>query len=168
MDWPQARVLLILDKILQWDCAAFCLIDHDQFKLDLQTGSTNYCSPALVDALLALSAVVFRHDATNTVGNRERRNPAWDVLSSTLANEATQTLHRGTWLPEAIPDIQALGVLALYCACNLWQDESWKFAMNFQEAIRKYCLQNADSDSALTSARRITASTYCGAIPMNR
>ncbi|KGQ10183.1 Conidial development protein fluffy [Beauveria bassiana D1-5] len=168
LDWSQARVLRVLDNILQWDCVAFCLIDRERFKLDLQTGETTYCAPALVNALLALSAVVFRHNIIEEVANRETGKPAWDVLSATLAGEAIHTLHRGTWLPETIPEIQALGVLALYCACNSWKEESRNFAMEFAEAIRKFCVQNANLGSEPTSTRRITASTYCGAISLNR
>ncbi|KAM3525646.1 hypothetical protein MY4038_007198 [Beauveria bassiana] len=168
LDWSQARVLRVLDNILQWDCVAFCLIDRERFKLDLQTGETTYCAPALVNALLALSAVVFRHNIIEEVANREAGKPAWDVLSATLAGEAIHTLHRGTWLPETIPEIQALGVLALYCACNSWKEESRNFAMDFAEAIRKFCVQNANLGSEPTSTRRITASTYCGAISLNR
>ncbi|ATY61412.1 Conidial development fluffy [Cordyceps militaris] len=168
IDWPQARVLRVLDNILQWDCVAFCLIDRDRFKRDLQTGASAYCTPALVDALLALSVVVFRHNVIDEVANRATEKPAWDVFSATLANEAIQTLHRGKWLPEAIPDIQALGVLTLYCACNGWKDETRNFAMDFAEAMRKYRVQNAGSTGTPMSRRRVSASTYCGAISMNR
>ncbi|KAJ6789472.1 hypothetical protein PWT90_00273 [Aphanocladium album] len=168
IDWPPARVLRVLDNILQWDCVAFCLIDKERFKLDFQTGSRNYCSPVLVDALLALSAIVFRHNIIDEVANRETEKPAWDVFSATLANEAIQVLHRATWLPETMPDIQALGVLALYCACQCWKDESYNFAMNFAKATRKYCTVNTNAVNLLTNSRPNIASTYCGAISMNR
>ncbi|TQW12218.1 nitrogen assimilation transcription factor nirA [Cordyceps javanica] len=167
-DWPQARVLRVLDNVLQWDCVTFCLIDRERFKLDFQTGSGTYCTPALVDALLALSVVVFRDNVVDQVANRGAEKPAWDIFSATLANEAIQTLHRGTWLPETVPDIQAIGVLALYCACHGWEDETRNFAMDFAEAIRKHCVQNVGVACAPTTARRAAASTYCGAISLNR
>ncbi|TQW01055.1 nitrogen assimilation transcription factor nirA [Cordyceps javanica] len=168
VDWPQARVLRVLDNVLQWDCVTFCLIDRERFKLDFQTGSGTYCTPALVDALLALSVVVFRDNVVDQVANRGAEKPAWDIFSATLANEAIQTLHRGTWLPETVPDIQAIGVLALYCACHGWEDETRNFAMDFAEAIRKHCVQNVGVACAPTTARRAAASTYCGAISLNR
>ncbi|XWW94130.1 hypothetical protein V2A60_002072 [Cordyceps javanica] len=161
VDWPQARVLRVLDNVLQWDCVTFCLIDRERFKLDFQTGSGTYCTPALVDALLALSVVVFRDNVVDQVANRGAEKPAWDIFSATLANEAIQTLHRGAWLPETVPDIQAIGVLALYCACHGWEDETRNFAMDFAEAIRKHCVQNVGVACAPTTARRAAASTYC-------
>lgn len=168
INWPHTRVLRVLDKILQWDCVPFCVIDRERVKLDLQAGSTTFCSPILVDALLALSAIVFRHNIIDEVANHKTEKPAWDVFSATLANEAIQALHRGTWLPETMPDIQALGVLALYCACQRWSDESRNFAMDFAEAIRKHRVRNGTSTQAPTDAQRAIVSTYCGAITMNR
>ncbi|KAJ3483935.1 hypothetical protein NLG97_g7181 [Lecanicillium saksenae] len=168
VDWPQARLLRVLDDILQWDCIAFCLIDKERFKTDFQTGSTTYCSPILVDALLALSAIVFRHNIIDEVANRETGKPAWDIFSATLANEVIQALHKGKWLPETMPEIQALGVLALYCACHGWKNESCNFAMDFAEAIGKYCILNANEENTMVNNRRNVASTYCGAISMNR
>ncbi len=168
-DWPQARVLSALDKILQWDCIAFCLIDADRFKRDLQTGSHKYCSPALIDALLALSVIVFRHDAMDEVSDRDNTGKReWDFNSSTLSNKAIEALNLVTGLPEVIADIQALGVLALYYACDPGNDKSCNFAVDFAEAIRKYCLHKADTERAVTTTCRISASTYCGAISMNR
>ncbi|KAJ4147457.1 hypothetical protein LMH87_001972 [Akanthomyces muscarius] len=166
--WPPGRALPALDSILQWDCIAFCIIDGVRFKSDLLTGSNKYCSPALVDALLALSVAVFRHDISEDISGSEAETPAWEIFSVSLADEVIQALQRGAWLPKAIPDIQALGVLALHCACNGWRDKSRDFAMEFAEAIRTYCLQNTGSDGTVETMRRITASTYCGAISLNR
>lgn len=168
--WLVGRVSHPLDSILQWDCIVFCLIDGESFKSDLQTGSTAYCSHALIDALTALSVAVFRHDATEEVSAQRTEAPARNVLSGALVDEVVQALHRGAWTPDSVPDIQALGVLALYCLCSHWRDQSYNFAMEFAEAIRTHCLKDPDPDSDVTlrTTCRVTASTYCGAISMNR
>ncbi|XP_044714520.1 uncharacterized protein HRG_11908 [Hirsutella rhossiliensis] len=53
-----ASVRQILDALLTWDYLPFCLMCKDPFFRDYCSGSSRYCSSALVNALIALATQV--------------------------------------------------------------------------------------------------------------
>lgn len=166
--WSEDRLLKVLDTVLQWDGIAFCLIDRAGFRDGFRTGSTKHCSPILVDALLALAAALFRSNAIDETENANTKTPAWKTFGSTMASQAVQAIHRGAWPPQNRPDIQALGVLSLYCTCLELRYESQDFAVSFAEATSRRCTDNLIFHPVPQGWRPANASVFCGAVSISR
>lgn len=171
MDWwpgtggSTSNLVEIFDIVLSWECLPFCLLNKDLFKKSFQSGENEYCSAALVKSLCSLATVL----AADTLHDIHSQNSATKMsleLGESLARGAA-----GALLDKAsclnIADSQALGVLSLYHISRGQRSNAQKLAKDFVRAATELSPPplSGDIDDAYTRTR---ASTYCGAISLNR
>ncbi|KAF1731352.1 hypothetical protein CRV24_007536 [Beauveria bassiana] len=160
----------LLDVILARDCLIFCPINKHDFERDFGKGHGLYCSTALIDSLLALGTLSAKDNASLATKSGARSNPQDDDLGQAFAREAISALYNGTGLPWRIADIQALGVLSLYClGCNKLNDGKG-FAADFGAAIIEqwHTEQPIESDSLCFPNKQVHANICCAAVSSNR
>ncbi|OAA33844.1 hypothetical protein BBO_09461 [Beauveria brongniartii RCEF 3172] len=160
----------LLDLILSRDCLFFCPINKNHFRRDFGTGHGLYCSTALIDSLLALSTLLSMDNASLASKFGARSKLGDDELGQAFAREAISALYNGTGLPRRIADIQALGILSLYClGCNKLNDGKG-FAADFGAAIIKqwHTEQPIDSNSSCFSDKQVHANICRAAVSSNR
>lgn len=177
---PQYRRQLpaLLDAILSRECLAFCPISRDDFLHDLESDAGAYYSSALTDALLALATLLLPREQLAPVTapplppaaamTTSDRPP--DDLGNAFAEEAIAALYNGTGLPQRIADIQALGILSLYClGCGKMKDAQG-FAGDFGAAITGQWRdeQPLRSETNSSADKQAHANVYCAAISLNR
>ncbi|UNI14797.1 hypothetical protein JDV02_001392 [Purpureocillium takamizusanense] len=179
--WSVAKVRDHLQSLLTWDYLPFCLLCRDPFLQDFASGEGRYCSRALVNSLLALSMRIVGkpHHPHSQRHHQEKQDPLVTVAdggspssdwsdSQALFDEA-EALVSGQGRPGSLPDIQALGMLALYQVSCGREAEAGELAETFAAAMTDLCLQeplsadNHDSQDAL-----VRATTYCGAVSLVR
>jgi len=159
-----------LDAILARDCLSFCPINEIDFKRDFGTGHGLYCSTALIDSLLALGTLSAKDNASLATRTGARSNQEDDDLGHAFAREAISALYNGTGLPRRIADIQALGILSLYClGCNKLNDGKG-FAADFGAAIIEQWRteQPIESKSLYFPDKQVHANICCAAVSSNR
>ncbi|KAM3483187.1 hypothetical protein MY8738_003382 [Beauveria namnaoensis] len=160
----------LLDLILSRDCLSFCPINRNDFRRDFGTGHGLYCSTALIDSLLALSTLLAMDNASLAAKFGARSKIEDDELGQSFAREAIAALYNGTGLPRRIADIQALGILSLYClGCNKLNDGKG-FAADFGAAIIEqwHTEQPIDSKSLYFPDKQVHANICCAAVSSNR
>ncbi|KAF1730414.1 hypothetical protein CRV24_009877 [Beauveria bassiana] len=160
----------LLDLILSRDCLSFCPINRNDFRRDFGTGHGMYCSTALIDSLLALSTLLAMDSASLAARFGARSKLEDDDLGQSFAREAISALYNGTGLPRRIADIQALGILSLYClGCNKLNDGKG-FAADFGAAIIEqwHTEQPIDSKSLYFPDKQVHANICCAAVSSNR
>ncbi|KAM3523746.1 hypothetical protein NHJ13051_004934 [Beauveria bassiana] len=160
----------LLDLILSRDCLSFCPINRNDFRRDFGTGHGLYCSTALIDSLLALSTLLAMDNASLAARFGARSKIEDDELGQSFAREAIAALYNGTGLPRRIADIQALGILSLYClGCNKLNDGKG-FAADFGAAIIEqwHTEQPIDSKSLYFPDKQVHANICCAAVSSNR
>ncbi|XP_044720090.1 nitrate assimilation regulatory protein nirA [Hirsutella rhossiliensis] len=149
-----ASVRQILDALLTWDYLPFCLMCKDPFFRDYCSGSSRYCSSALVNALIALATRVV-HEISD-----EAESPGPGFKTGRSAN---------------LPDIQAIGILSLYQITCGREAEAQALADSFAARIVNLCPQEplmgseaekyakvwATSILRLTTGQVFTMSTSC-------
>ena len=165
--WPKAHVRALIDHVLGWDGMLFCLVWRDLFLKDFEHGGTQYCSSALVNALLAL-ATRSREQAPVINQSLDSSQQRLNTSSDGFFAEATDILPKREGRPNNLADIQALGLLALYEASSNREDQAQELADGFAAAITDLCLHEASlmpEDSSYELAR---ATTYCGALTLLR
>ncbi|KAM3503412.1 hypothetical protein MY11210_008729 [Beauveria gryllotalpidicola] len=157
----------LLDAILAWDCLSFCPISKQDFARDFESGSGQHFSTALADALLALATLLARDKMAAIVAScSSSGDHVREDLGYSFAQEAIAALYNGVGLPQRIADIQALGLLALYClGCGKMKD-GLGFAGDFGAAIAEQWAAN-QSESVLAH-RQTHANIYCAAVSFNR
>ncbi|KAM0742800.1 hypothetical protein ACQRIT_002977 [Beauveria bassiana] len=159
----------LLDVILARDCLSFCPINGTYLKRDFGRGHGLYCSTALIDSLLALGTLLVKDNASLATRFGARGKLADDYLGQAFAREAISALYNGTGLPRRIADIQALGILSLYClSCNKL-DDSKGFAADFGAAIIEQWRteQSKESNSLCFQDTQVHANIYCAAVSSN-
>lgn len=159
----------LLDIILARDCLLFCPINRNDFKRDLESGNGTHCTPALLDSLLALGTVLAK-DHLNLLATTASGRPDEESLGDTFAQEAIAVLYNDTVLPQRIADIQALGILSLYCLRRKRLIDGKGFAGDFGASIIKQCCieQPKDLGPPFLQNKQEYASIYCAAISLNR
>ncbi|KAF1738505.1 Conidial development protein fluffy [Beauveria bassiana] len=156
----------LLDAILARDCLSFCPISRQDFTRDFESGSGQHFSTALADALLALATLLTREKMAAIIASRSSGNDVREDLGYSFAQEAISALYNGVGLPQRIADIQALGILALYClGCGKMKD-SLGFAGDFSTSIAEQWAAN-QSESVLTH-EQMHANIHCAAVSFNR
>ncbi|KJZ68374.1 hypothetical protein HIM_12234 [Hirsutella minnesotensis 3608] len=160
--WSVASVRQLLDALLTWDYLPFCLVCRDPFFRDYYSGSTRYCSSALVNALLALATRVVNEDT------HEAQSPGsgWS-RSKAFFDEAEAILH-STGLSDNLPDIQALGILALYQITCGREAEAQELAESFAARIGELCLSEPLLGAEAEEYSKARATSYCGAVSLIR
>lgn len=124
--WSIERIRTHLESLLTWDYLPFCFLCKDPFLQDFASGEGCYCSPALVNSLLALSTrIVDEHQQDHPqkdeqepknylVSAAECGSPSSGCADSQALFDEADALISGHGQPGSLPDIQALGMLALY------------------------------------------------------
>ncbi|KAM4061174.1 putative nitrate assimilation regulatory protein nirA [Hirsutella rhossiliensis] len=161
--WTVASVRQLLDALLTWDYLPFCLMCKDPFLRDYYSGSTRYCSSALVNALLALATRVV-HETNNET---ESPGPGFKCGSKTFFDEADAIIH-GTGHSTNLPDIQAIGILSLYQITCGREAEAQALAESFAARIADLCLQEPLEGAEAEEYAKVRATSYCGAVSLIR
>lgn len=159
--WTKAHVRHLLDAMFTWEYLPVSCLYRDEFLQSYDTGSTQYCSSALVYAMLAVSSRII-----NERRDESRLLPSGWFGSKLLFDEA-EALLKNVGRSFNIADIQALGVLSLYCIRCGQEKESQNYANAFLTSItnlREHTAGTADDEVY----SRMEASTYCGAVSLCR
>ncbi|KJZ68989.1 hypothetical protein HIM_11616 [Hirsutella minnesotensis 3608] len=160
--WTVASVRQLFDTLMTWDYLPFCLICKDPFLRDYYSGSTRYCSSALVNALLALAIRVVNENIPET----QSPGPGWS-RSKAFFDEAEAILH-STGPSDNLADIQALGMLSLYEVTCGREAEAQEFAESFAAQIGELCLQEPSLGAEAEEYSKVRATSYCGAVSLIR
>ncbi|KAJ6787427.1 hypothetical protein PWT90_03267 [Aphanocladium album] len=165
LGYYRSQLPQLLDTMLTRDCLSFCPINKEEFTRDVKTGFGQNCSSSLLDSLLALATLLAPERLAIIVASLSGDDQQGDI-GDAFAQEAIASLYNGTGLPQRIADIQALGILALYClGCGKMKD-GLGFAGDYGSAITE---QWATKQSEPIFADRQTyANIYCAAISFNR
>ncbi|KAJ6436317.1 nitrate assimilation regulatory protein nirA [Purpureocillium lavendulum] len=173
--WAVAMIREQLHSLLMADYLPFCLLCEDVFLKDLATGEGRYCSPALVNSLLALASRTWNEHQHPHPNQRQQEQPNYhdvsDVgsppsgwwYSQALFDEA-EALISDKSPPDTLPDIQTLGMLALYHVSCGRDAEAYELAGSFAAAIAELCLREPlAEDEQDEQYAQVRATTYCGA-----
>lgn len=165
LGYYRSRLPQLLDTVLARDCLSFCPINRDDFTRNFESGFGQHCSSALLDSLLAIATLLAREKLADIDASLVGENQPED-LGDTFAQEAIASLYNGDGLPHRIADIQALGILALYClSCGKMKD-GLGFAGDYGAAVTQ---QWATKQAEPTAAdRQAYANLYCAAVSFNR
>jgi len=180
--WPVAKIRGRLDSLLTWEYFPFCLLCKDLFLQDFISMRGRYCSAALVNSLLALST---RHlDERQHPYQQQHKKAQQNCLAKSDADGGSP--HAGPWDSQALfdeaerlisgrghisilPDIQTLGMLALYHVSCGREAEARELAQAFKAEITKFCLQEPlEADKQDKQYMQVRATTYCGAVSLVR
>lgn len=165
--WPKSRVRELVDFVLERDGMLSCLLWKDLFHRDFENGGTQYCSAALVNALLALATRIKQEDVgvnQSLEFSQQRLNTRSDGFFAAALN----LLPKNGGRPNNLADVQALGILALYEASSDREAEMQKLADEFATAMTDLCLHEVSSQLKADSYGRVRANTYCGSISLLR
>ncbi|RCI10076.1 hypothetical protein L249_8759 [Ophiocordyceps polyrhachis-furcata BCC 54312] len=150
--WDVAHVRQLVESLAKWDCMPFCLLNKKLFLDDLASGGTRYCSPALVNALVALSM-------------RMKEGSNDEALSGKTLSLIRDSSGR-------LPDGQALGVLALYQLVCGREADARDLASSFVTAMSQLRTQkpSLDEDDSYDGHQynQVISASYCGAISLVR
>ncbi|PHH76756.1 hypothetical protein CDD80_1242 [Ophiocordyceps camponoti-rufipedis] len=156
--WTVAAVRKLLDDLHTWDYFPYCLLQRDLFLRDYHTGSTRFCSSALVNALLALATRVVNE------GSDLDSRPS-SSRSRAFADEAESLVQHGDSPLTSLPQVQAFGILSLYRASRGDENGAQKLAELFATHAADLCIRTDETDNELRKAR---TKTYCGAVSLIR
>ncbi|KAM4062339.1 fungal zn(2)-Cys(6) binuclear cluster domain-containing protein [Hirsutella rhossiliensis] len=185
--WTAALVLKSLGLLLTWDYLPLCLLCKDPFLRDFAAGTGRYCSSALVNALLALATRIVneqQHQHHLHYHRRDSRLAAGSSVASPSSppsvtaqdwtdsqafwNEAETLLRSNEQKQTSLPDVQALGIMALYQVSSGRESESRELAEAFAAAATDLCLQAPVVADDHGEYEKVRATTYCGAISLVR
>ncbi|KAK5657280.1 hypothetical protein OQA88_3342 [Cercophora sp. LCS_1] len=159
--WTRAHILHLVDALRTWDYLPFCFFSEDLFMRDYESGSGQFCSSALVHAILALSSRLI-----NEGSDESGLLPSGWLRSRLFADEA-KALIKEAEHPRSLPDIQALGILSLYHLRCGNEVEAGKQAEAFLSSITELC-QDASASSEGDEYASVRVTTYCGAVTLVR
>ncbi|TQV91171.1 hypothetical protein V2A60_009361 [Cordyceps javanica] len=165
LEFYRSQLPQLLDVILARDCLSFCPILREDFIHDFAAGSGQNCSAALIDALLALATLLAREKIVALAAPYPEGELQED-LGNAFAQEAIAALYSEEGLPQNVADIQALGILALYCLGCGKMNDGLGFASDFGAAIaEQWRIRQSDPNFA---HRQTYATIYCAAVSFNR
>ncbi|KJZ68614.1 hypothetical protein HIM_11993 [Hirsutella minnesotensis 3608] len=156
-----ASVRHLFDALLTWDYFPFCLMCKDPFLRDFCSGSNQYCSSSLVNALIALSIRVVNETNKEAV----RPGPGWSG-SKAFFDEAEAIID--STVSANLPDIQALGILSLYHISCGRETEAQELAESFAAHITNFRLQEPLMGVEADEYDKVRATSYCGAVSLIR
>ncbi|KAH7140012.1 nitrate assimilation regulatory protein nirA [Dactylonectria estremocensis] len=160
--WTRAHIRHLFDSVLTWDYLPFSLLDKDQFLRDYQTGSSQFCSSALVHSVLALaSRLINENDDDFTL-----LPSGW--FGSKLFLDEAETLLQANEPLENLPDIQALGMLSFYHVRCGREARAHELAEACIDRITRVRQQEKPKGEEEQSYARACAITYCGAVSLVR
>ena len=166
--WTNSKIQGILNEFLSREYLPLSLLCKNSLLEDHRRGYGLYCSSALVNAILALAAHTMdggepRDQSNDGIGDEVTSAPS---LSQAFFDEALCLIYRDG-LPHMLPDVQAMGMLAIYKVS--WGDMpgALEMAEGFSHAATTLCLRapHAVYDDQFC---RVRAMTYCGAVSLVR
>jgi len=157
--WTKAHVRHLIDALRTWDYLPFCIFSEELFLRDYNGGCNQFCSSALVHAILALSTRLI-NESSDDAGLL----PSGWLRSQVFFDEASGMLQTVQQI-DGLPDIQALGMLSLYLLRCGREVESKQLAEKFVASIQDLCRRVHSEDGEYIRARKIT---YCGAVTLSR
>ncbi|KAH7111007.1 nitrate assimilation regulatory protein nirA, partial [Dactylonectria estremocensis] len=160
--WTRAHLRHLFDALTTWDYLPFSLLCKDQFLQDYQSGSSRFCSSALVHAVLALASRLINENDDDA-----RLLPSGWLGSKMFLDEAEAILQARGPL-NRLPDIQALGILSLYQMRCGREAEAHELAEAFVASITELCQREPLMDKEEEQYSRARATTYCGAVSLVR
>ena len=163
--WHSQRADELLHLALSCDCLSLCLFDPRLFVHDYKQGLVQYCSPALVAALFSLGTLC-EGTATDELFCPIGTNHA-SRYSICLLGEALALLRKQSQLND-LPDIQALGVLALTQTMHGDIENAQRLAENYSTSITNLYLHPLSPPAESRQSMRARASTFCAAISLSR
>lgn len=162
--WTVSFVQQLFNNLATWDYLPLCLLCKDPFLQDYLDGRNRYCSSALVHALLALAyRLTFEGGKEVACQNHGRV-----CCSSKLFEEAERIVHTDDSFGISLPDIQALGILAIYQIGYGRNAEACELIESFTTAITNLCLQEPLVGPMEEYYTVVRATTYCGAVSLSR
>ncbi|KAK0614292.1 hypothetical protein B0T14DRAFT_528201 [Immersiella caudata] len=160
--WTRAHIRHLIDALRTWDYLPFCLFCEDLFLRDYDNGETRFCSPGLVHAILALSTRLI-----NESSDESALLPSGWLSSQVLFNEARTSLSDDSGAV-TLPDIQALGILAIYRLRRGLEAEARELAHVFATRITQFCQRPLPDDELRDDCSKARVITYCGAVSLMR
>ncbi|KJZ69107.1 hypothetical protein HIM_11497 [Hirsutella minnesotensis 3608] len=171
--WTVGFVQQLLNSLILWDYLPFCLLCKDPFLQDYTAGRDRYCSSALVNALLALATRIISKDqyelqqqdggyGSNEISPFAQRWSGGDSFfeeAEALLNEEPLT---------SLPNIQALGILALYHVSCGREANAKALAEDFAAAMTDLCLREPLVGKQEERYACVRATAYCGAVSLLR
>lgn len=161
--WTKQYIMGLITSVLEWDALPLCRVNKGLLLKDFESGARQYCSSALVNALLAI--------ATRLVEESDKQSEVLSDTSTstseTFVRESSAHLHGEGPTIDTLPNIQAVGVLALYEASFGQDARASKLADEYAAAIADLCFSEptpvpgSDYDQVRTDA-------YHGAISLRR
>jgi len=180
--WPVTKIRDRFDWLMTWDYLPFCLLCKDPFLQDYASGEGRYCSPALANSLLALSTRIL--DKRQHPHQQQRQKEQQDCPAKSDAGggfpdshcwdgqalfDESETLISGKEHISTLPDIQTLGMLALYQVSCGREADARELAEAFKAEITIPCLlEPLEADKQDGRYMQVRATTYCGAISLVR
>ncbi|KXX78215.1 Conidial development protein fluffy [Madurella mycetomatis] len=158
--WTKAHVRHLIDALRTWDHLPFCLFSEDRFLRDYSSGSTQFCSSALVHAILALSTRLI-NESSDDAGLDQS---GW--LRSQFFLHKAKAILQYMEPSRTLPDIQALGMLSLYYLRCGQETEAQAYAESFATSISELCqhsLMHGEEEVPVQSCN-----TYHGAVSLIR
>jgi hypothetical protein len=151
----------LFEALATWDCLPFFIISETPFLQAFEAAAGQFCSSALVNALLALSIRV----VIETVDNTE---PPANCLRSKQAFDTAEEILRKCGRPKHLPDIQALGILSIYEISCGRETEAQMLAQLFLSSITDLCNRHSVSEEVDKQFILVRNTTYCGAASLIR
>lgn len=158
--WTRAHVRHLIDALRTWDRLPFCLFSEDRFLQDYSSGSTQFCSSALVHAILALSTRLI-NESSDDDGLYQS---GW--LRSRFFLRKARTILEDAEPFRTLPDIQALGMLSLYYLRCGQETEAQDYAESFATSISELCQPSLTHREEEWCAE--LRNTYYGAVSLIR
>ncbi|EGX91398.1 Fungal transcriptional regulatory protein [Cordyceps militaris CM01] len=100
--WTRAHIRHLFDVLITWDNVSFCILRKKEFLQDYETGSSRFCSRALVHAALAVATRLLNE----TKEDAHVLPSGW--LGSKYFLRKADTLLREQGSSDSLPDIQSL------------------------------------------------------------
>ncbi|CAH0031031.1 unnamed protein product [Clonostachys rhizophaga] len=161
--WTKPYTLSLITAVLEWDALPLCLVNKALLLRDFESGARQYCSSALVNALLAIAARLVEE-------SQKRDSVQLDLslcASETFVRESSAHLHSEGPIVDTLPNIQAIGVLALYEASFGQEARAAKLADEYASAIADLCFSEPTPQPG-SDYNQVRADTYRGAISLRR
>jgi hypothetical protein len=154
-------VLQLFDTFFEWKQLPISIVSQDLFLRDYKDGSDQFCSTALVHAILALAT---RLNGEN--GNADTQASRW-LESESFFGLAKTAVEDGAHVT-SLPNIQALGVLSLYSIRCAREAEACKYADIFTSHIASLYNRLSFTSEHDEQYLRAHITTYCGAVTLAR
>lgn len=171
--WMKSRAWELVSPVLSWDAIPLCVVNKEQFKSDFSS-QRQFCSPALSSTLLALAAKLRgqesrwgQHGQGSSLGQETPREEGLNTTSGFFLQESGACLWNDKKSVLSLPDIQAIGVLALYYA-NFGDDsKAQALADEYVVAIADLCLSEPAPEPG-SDYCNVRIDTYRGAVILQR